>query len=356
MQAGRVAAWRKSLNICRRLSCGWLGQLVLLAAILLYSGPGASEVHFETGFGLRNHNPFLQIYGLPTFKSAWLSTTDKPTFDVYLDLANHADSGENPFERVVIDGESYFLTFAYRARATDWLELGVELPLVAHGDGFMDNGIEGWHDLFGLSNNKRTGPGNVLQFFYERNGQTLVDLSAPASGLGDIQLIAAMPLPRSGALEPFRASLRASLKLPTGDEDQLRGSGAADFALGIHASDEFRVRQHDVAVSAFAGALFLGDRDVLTVPQRETVPYGGVAATWQATGRLGITSQLYAQGRYLESELDELGGNSYQLAVGGNYRLGSRNALLRFALVEDVSDNATTDFALHFSVQWHGGL
>ena len=329
---------------------------MLLAAVALYPVPGASEAHFQSGFGLRNHNPFLQIFGLPTYKSAWLTVADRPTFDISLDLANHADAGENAFERVVIDGESYFLTLAYRARATDWLELGVELPLVAHSDGFMDNGIEGWHDLIGLSNSKRSGPGNALQFFYERNGQTLVDLSSPASGLGDIQLTAAIPLQRSGVLEPFRASLRASLKLPTGDEDQLRGSGAADFALGIHASDEFSVRGHDVALSAFAGALLLGDSDVLAALQRKMVPHGGVAATWQATGRLGITTQLYVQGRYLESALDELGGNSYQLAVGGNYRLRSRNTLLRFALVEDVSDNATTDFALHFSVQWHGGL
>ena len=327
-----------------------------LAAVLLYPVPGASEVHFESGFGLRNHNPFLQIFGLPTYKSAWLTAADKPTLDISLDLANHADAGENAFERVVIDGESYFLTIAYRARATDWLELGVELPFVAHSDGFMDKGIDGWHDLFGLSNSKRSGPGNALQFLYERDGQTLVDFSSPASGLGDIQLTAAMPLRRSGALEPFGVSLRASLKLPTGDDDQLRGSGAADFALGIHAADEFSVRRHDVAVSAFAGALLLGDSGVLAALQRKTVPHGGIAVTWQATERLGITSQLYVQGRYLRSELDELGGNSYQLAVGGNYRLRSRNTLLRFALVEDVSDNATTDFALHFSVQWHGGL
>jgi len=328
---------------------------MLLAAALLYSGPGASEPHFETGFGLRNHNPFLQIFGLPTFKSAGLSTAGKPTFDIHLDLANHADSGETPFERVVIDGESYFLTIAYRARATDWLELGVELPLVAHSDGFMDKGIEGWHDLFGLSNSKRSGPGNALQFFYERDGQTLVDLNSPASGLGDIQLTAAVPLQESDALEPLKVSLRASLKLPTGDDGQLRGSGAADFALGLHASDEFSVRRHAVAVSAFAGALLLGDSDVLAVLQRRTVPYGGVAATWRVTERLGITSQLYVKGQYLESELEELGGNSYQLAVGGNYRPRRSRTLLRFALVEDVSNNATTDFALHLSIQWYGG-
>ena len=329
---------------------------MLLAAVLLYSHSGATEIRFENGFGLRHHNPFLQIFGLPTFESAWLGVQDKPTFDVRLDLANHADAGESTDERLVIDGETYFLTFEYRARVREWLELGLELPVLAHGDGFMDQGIEGWHELFGLSNSKRSGSGNELYLFYERDGRTLVELNSPAAGVGDIRLTAAVPLRESEAPEDLCMSLRASLKLPTGDDTRLLGSGAPDLAVGVHATGVIPLSSREVIVSAFAGVQLLGDSDVFAMLQRNIVPYGGVATTWQATERLGITAQLYLQGRYVRSELEELGGNSYQLAVGGNYRPRSSNTTLRFAVVEDVSNNATTDFALHFSAQWYGGL
>ena len=329
---------------------------MLLAAVLLYAHAGAAEIRFENGFGLRNHNPFLQIFGLPTFESAWVAAPGKPTLDIRFDLANHADAGQSSGERLVIDGETYFLTIAYRARVREWLELGFELPFVAHGDGFMDEGIEAWHELFGLSNSKRSGPGNELNFSYARDGRTLIELSSPASGVGDVRLTAAVPLQQREAPEHFRVSLRATLKLPTGEAARLLGSGAPDLALGVHSSDVIQVMHHGVIVSAFAGVQLLGDSDVLAALQRNTVPYGGVAATWQATERLGITAQLYLQGRYVRSELEELGGKSYQLAVGGNYRPRGGRTILRFAMVEDVSSNATTDFALHFSAQWRGGL
>ena len=63
-------------------------------------------------------------------------------------------------------------------------------------------------------------------------------------------------------------------------------------------------------------------------------------------------SHLYAQGSYFDSDLEELGGESLQLAVGADYRTRG-GALLRFAIVEDIAANAnaTPDFALHLSVR-----
>ena len=99
----------------------------------------------------------------------------------------------------------------------------------------------------------------------------------------------------------------------------------------------------------------LGDGDILPSIQRSAVPYGGIVATWHATENFAITTQLYAQGAYFDSELKELGGDSVQLAVGGDFRLPKRGLSLSIAVVEDVSANATTDFALHFSLRSIGG-
>ena len=326
------------------------GQVTLLAInLLVCSLPALAETGTTPGFPLRNQNPFLQIFGLPPFQSAFVASAGTTSYDLSLDVANHADAGENTLEQFVSDGETYFLTLSLRRGISKRLELGIDLPVVVHREGFLDPAIERWHDTFGLSNTKRRGPGNQLEFAYTGPGTASYRLSSPSSGIGDIQLTAAVPLRRTTASDGLSVAVRSGIKLPTGSADELHGSGAADFSLGIYASGRRLLWKRDLDISGFAGALLLGDGDVLSDIQRSTVPYGGIAATWHATERLGLTTQLSAQGAYFDSELEELGGDSLQLAVGGDYRLPAEGMSLRFAIVEDVSANATTDFALHFS-------
>ena len=326
------------------------GQVTLLAInLFVCSLPALAEKGITPGFPLRNQNPFLQIFGLPPFQSATLASRGTVRYDLSLDIANHADAGSNGLEQFVTDGETYFFTLSLRRGISERLELGIDLPLVAHAEGVLDRAIESWHDTFGMSNSKRRGPRNQLELSYSGPRTTGYQLSSPRSGIGDIQLTAAVPLKKTNAPDGVSVSVRSSVKLPTGSEDELRGSGAADFSLGIYASGRRLLWNRDLDISGFAGALLLGDGDVLPGIQQSAVPYGGIAATWFATERLGLTTQLYAQGAYFDSELEELGGDSVQLAVGGDYRLPAQGLALRFAVVEDVSANATTDFALHFS-------
>ena len=110
----------------------------------------------------------------------------------------------------------------------------------------------------------------------------------------------------------------------------------------------------DLAYLGFAGVLALGDGDILAEQQRSAVPYGGLAATWHATDQFGITGQLQAQGAYIDSDLDELGGSSIQLSVGGIYRLPRHGVSFRFAIIEDIISDATPDFAVHLAVHVDG--
>lgn len=343
------------MTVLRRRIRDKVCQRVLFAIgfFLLPSAALAGQAHWQ-GFPLRNQNPFLQIFGLPAFQSATLTAEGSPAYDLSLDIANHADDGSNPGEDFVIDGESYFLTLSSRRRLANGMELGIDVPLIAHQHGFLDNAIESWHDTFGMSNTKRRGPADQLYFSYAGNGAGY-ELNSPSFGLGDIQLTAAMPIRERANDGDFDVALRASIKLPTGDADKLLGSGAADFSIGAYVAGTGTLWNRPLRVSGFLGALILGDGDVLTEIQRTTVPYGGIAGNWYASERLTIATQLSAQGAYYDSALKELGGDSLQLAVGGYYRLRDRNASLGFAIVEDVSANATPDFALHVSLRIDGG-
>jgi hypothetical protein len=293
-------------------------------------------------FPLRHHNPFLQIYGLPAFQTAAVASPGGFVVGLSFDITNDADDTQSETEQLIIDGETTSIRLSIRRRFLERLELGVDVPYVRHSGGFLDGSIKGWHDLLGLSNSRREGPDDQLRHSYTRDGTTLVGLDSSVSGIGDVQLSAAFPF--------SKFTVRASIKLPTGDAEKLTGSGATDVSLGVYASRVYQFFERDLGVSGFVGALALGDGDVLPELQRSLVPYGGLALRWQATERFGLATQLSIQGSYFDTDFDDIGGNTLQLGFGADYRAG--DFLWRFAIAEDLNAQATADFAMQLSVRY----
>jgi hypothetical protein len=321
-------------------------RIILSVALMTCSVLNAhGEDYLADAFPIRNHNPILQIFGLPAFQTADLVAPDGFEFGVRYDIANDADDADRLNERLVIDAESQVLSLSLRRRIGERFELGVDVPYVSHSEGFLDSVIYDFHNLVGLPNSNRDGPTDQYRLFFERQGTVLFDTAAPTSGLGDVQFSAAMQL--------GKATLRAAVKAPTGDPDKLTGSGAVDLSLGIYGGSVTSFFDRDLSYSGFAGLLALGDGEILPALQRSTVPYGGAALRWQMTERLALATQLYVQGPYFDANLDELGGTTFQLAFGADIRL--QGTLLRFAIIEDVAAGAAPDFALHLSFRSFGG-
>lgn len=339
-----------SRQVCERV--GRL-LLVIVGLVVLPSSASSGEADVQW-FPLRNNNPFLQIYGLPPFQDGTLAADGEFKFSASLDIANHADAGLADTESIIFDGESYFLVLSMRYGATRWLELGIDLPLVSHTDGIFDNAIESWHDLWGMSNTKRSGPSNQLRFIYENPSVSNYELTTPSSGIGDVQVTAAIPIKRPGTQGDSAFALRSSIKIPTGEAGTLRGSGAFDFSLGLYATNFGTFVKRELQFSGFAGVLLPGEGDLFPTLQHSAVAFGGVGARWPLTDKFSIAAQTYAQGSYLESDLDEIGGSSVQIALGGTYRFPRKRVELAFALVEDVISDATADVAFHFSVRVYG--
>ena len=330
----------------------FFARTIIALPLLLISLPGwGGDVD---SFALRNHHPFLHIYGLPPLQGATLVERGNTDFGFAFTIVNNAEIKDTDAESIRLDGETYFADFRLRRRVHERLEIGVDIPFVKHSPGVLDGAIFDWHDLWGMSNSKRDGASNELNYRYLNNGTVERQVTSSSSGIGDVQLSAAIPF-FMGDDPAKKLAMRFSLKLPTGDSDDLHGSGAVDAALGLYAQDSATMFGRHLAYTGFAGVLALGDGDVLTAQQKSAVPYGGVAATWHVTEQLGITGQLQAQGAYIDSDLDELGGSSIQLAVGGVYTLPRHGISLRFALIEDVISDATPDFGVHLAVHVSGG-
>ncbi len=313
-----------------------------LACIVLLLGSGVAAAADESSapIPLRNHNPFLQIYGLPAFQSAALGS------DVSLgyDIANDADDKLLPGETLIIDSESQVLSLGLRRRIGQRVELRLDVPWVRHSGGFLDGAIKDWHSVLGLSNSAREIPNDQFELLYERGGTTYFDLSSPTSGIGDIRLSVAYAWPA--------VTLRAGIKFPTGDAASLTGSGATDLSIAAYHDRRASFLQRELEYSGFAGVLALGDGDVLSEFQRDTVPFGGFALRWHATERFAVTTQWYVQGSYFDIDIDEIGGTTLQLGVGADYRFD--RFVLTLAIAEDIIGAAAPDFAAHLSIRYFG--
>jgi hypothetical protein len=341
---------RAKIDRMRRMN---LTRAIIALPLLVISVPVWSS-SVET-FALRNQHPFLHIYGLPPVQDAVLTERGKTEYGFAFTLINNAEIKDTDTESIRLDGETYFADLRLRRRVHERLEIGIDVPFVKHSPGVLDDAIFNWHDFWGMSNSKRDGANNELDYRYLNNGSLERQISSSSSGIGDVQLSAAVPVLTGNDDSSRHVAMRFSLKLPTGDSDDMHGSGAVDAALGLYAQDSATMLGKDLAYAGFAGVILLGDGDVLGAQQKSAVPYGGVAATWHATEQFGITAQLQAQGAYIDSDLDELGGSSIQLAVGGSYRLPRHGVSFRLALIEDVISDATPDFGLHFGVHVSGG-
>ncbi|HSG97915.1 MAG TPA: DUF3187 family protein [Woeseiaceae bacterium] len=321
-------------------------RIISIILLVCCGAPAAGDEVPVDAFPLRSHNPVLQVFGLPAFQTHELVMPGGIDFSIGYDVANDADDADRPPEFLIIDAETQVLNLAIRRRFGERFELGLDIPFVRHSGGSFDSLIYNFHDFIGLSNSMRDGPDDQFRLLFERDGLTLLDLSSPESGIGDVQLTGAM---RFGSF-----ALRGSVKAPTGDAAKLTGSGAMDVSLGIHGGGTTTLWDRDLSFSGFAGVLALGDGDVMPEFQRSAVPYGGAALRWHVTQRLALATQLYAQGPYFDIDLDELGGNTFQLAFGGDYVFPRQKLLLRVAIAEDIAAAAAPDFALHLSIRRYG--
>lgn len=302
-------------------------------------------------FYLHNSNPLLQTLGAPAMQGGELTPGGALAHRWVFSLTNHADTSVVNGEEVELDGESYVLELALRYGVGSKLELGVDLPLVAHADGVFDNLIEGFHDLVGLSNHEREGPPNVLRFFYQRNGVTGFDIDDAGVGLGDVRLAAAYSLAEG---DGRALAIRAQAELPTGDAEQLRGNGAVDLSVVLDATDRRTFAGSRTSLFGRIGLVAPGDGDVLSELQEDWVPLASAGLAWQWTERTSLQAQVDFEGSYLDTELEPL-GSSTKVTVGGSHQFGEGGPRLSIALIEDLFSDATPDFGLYVSLTMHHG-
>ena len=332
----------KRLRIYIAVAMGW-------GALFFPPSLPAAEI---TPFYTQNQSPVIQIFGLPSIGEPSLVPARKADLRFTVDLTNHFIEDQNQRESIILDGQRTRISLDARYGISKNFEFGLAIPYIIEGGGFTDGFIDWYHNTFGFpAGGRDQAPKNRLLYQYQKDRQVLLKVNKSSNGIGDIQLMGGFQLYQS-TVKPSRAiSLRASLKLPTGDSQQLHGSGSTDLSLWVTAGEDFRPGIGHMTLFGAGGVMGMTDGDVLKDQQRNWVGFGVLGLGWSPAR--WIAFKIQANGHtsfYKDSGLEELNAGSVQLTIGGTLSF-SKNINLDLGVTEDPLNRASPDVVFHLALR-----
>jgi hypothetical protein len=257
-------------------------------------------------------------------EGASLVPKGRHAFSMYAITSSHSTNEDNGEEMLTLDGETTRVEFRYRYGISERLEIGVRLPYVWHESGSLDSFVESWHQAFGLPSGSRVRrEEDQLEFSYLDTTGTQFDFQRNSNGVGDLRFIAGWRLTDG---PNHRSALRFGLKLPTGDSDDLHGSGG--------------------------NVNFVGEPDLLPDRYNEIIGQFSTGAGFQLSDSIELRLQAVARSATHDSSIEILGQDSAWLTFGGNIRL-SANYELSLAITEDLNVRAAPDFSFLIGLQYN---
>jgi Protein of unknown function (DUF3187) len=329
------------------------GRLSLLAVLLICQVAPCLAADMEiTPFRTINQSPLVQIFGLPAESSATVTPSGLMTVSLTQDIASEYTVSRTASEQIVLDGESYRWTLAARYGLFDRFEVGVEIPYILYGGGFLDGFIVDWHSAFGLPQGGRdSAPRDRLSYRYSKNGVQKLRMEHAGSGIGDIVFSGGMNLyDDHDSTVHDSLALRSSIKVPTGDSGSLRGSGSTDFTLALCGGMNNFTEWGSLGLFGSVGGLALTRGDVLADQQNSLAGFGTLGLGWGPAEWISFKVQLNAHtALYHDSTLDELSKTALMLTGGGALKLPG-DYLLDIGVSEDVAVSTAPDVAFHLGL------
>ena len=330
-----------------------------LAVFMFLPGAAVSEEadwrDMATPLRTVNLNPFHLLYGVPASAGARVMPSGTSEAIASLDIASHLRAGSSGSERVLIDGETWRQALTLRHGLGEGWELLVDVPAVSHSGGVFDGFIENWHDAFGLPQGDRDrAPRDRLALFYADGGGTRFDIDRDVRSLGDASLGVGYALPSS----PFSNDgmvVRAMIKLPSGDEGALAGSGGYSASAWAETSGAFpgsavsRRWLYAATLGVLAGEAPEGLSDI----GGRFIVFGRFGVTWRALEDLDLTVQIDAHSSpYGASALSPLSDAAVMPGLGGTLRITEHMALEVAVTEDDGTRHAAPDIGLHVAMRW----
>ena len=316
-------------------------------AVVLLMLPCHSAAAEIRAFHNINQSPFKQIFGLPSLDNSPLVEAYKWCLNMNVNISNTYDISVSAQESIEIDVETFRGSLLASYGLRDNWQLSVEVPYIRYDDGFLDNFIYNWHDFFNLSQNGRTkDKSNQLHIAYMSNSNSLFAMHDAGAGLGDIRLNSAYSLPWGKRTFIFSTEV----KFPTGDFYKLTGSGGYDFSVGLLLNDPQSLGEYGITVFGGVAGVFLGDIDgELSAVQNDFAIVGRLGIGWQVTKLIQLKMQLDGLTALYDSELKQLGDESFQVIMGGSLCF-TDNVYLDISVAENINSATGVDVAFQLGL------
>jgi hypothetical protein len=319
------------------LSLSRLGLLPLLAAA------GTAAAQQAEPLEIRNLNPLVAIFGLPP----WDVPTEGRRLEASFDVANHYRLSLRNGELLVLDGETTRTAVSFTQGVAERWSIGAEVPIFHVSGGVLDDLIDGWHSTFALPDGGRNNrPEGELLFVMGNQAGPFFELDEPQTGLGDVQLTVARSF---GSSDGF--VLQAAVKLATGDEEMLAGSGSTDWSLTFMRSRPLPMRKRASGYFWGIGVVHAGDPTLIDFASEEWVYTAILGGTWQPWRRFGLKAQLDYHSPFYNSPLEEIGEAAIQASLGAWMSRNDRS-WLEFGIVEDLEVSTAPDVVLKIAAHW----
>ena len=299
-------------------------------------------------FQQRSQHVYNAVFGLPTVAPRLVQTLE---WQVGLEYSNQFAGGSAGAENLVIDGETARLTLNHRQRLGSCWQFEATVPLISHNGGVFDRAIDDWHSFFGFPDaNRDAVEFNRLTYQYSDQDGVRQSITSPQSGIGDVQLAVQRALGCNATADSTAADamIRVGIKLPTGNPNELRGSGEVDLYADWQSPMWTNGGRWHAGTAV--GVLFNGDTDRFA-EQRNLSVYGSVGAQFAVNHRFRLIAQVDAHSAFYKSALTELGDPAVNLAVGARYLQGT-SYTYEFSISEDIAVDTTPDIVARLALTY----
>jgi len=331
---------------------GLLRRVLLTTWVLVCSAfPGLGHGQLISPLSVTNSSPIALIQGIPAMNQSTILPPNETMVRVDYSVASHYTLDNSSTEQVLFDGETRRATLSIKKGIARHWDVEILLPYVSHNGGGLDGFIDNWHEVFGLPQGGRNKvANNQLKYFYQKNGETRLDITSASSGVGDAQLVFSRRLNSPALPQWEQIVFKSALKLPTGDADRLLGSGAPGLAVWLAANSRTQWFGFEGSHYGSFGAVIMGKGDVLPGQQRGFAVFGELGSGARVSRYIVLQAQLNAHSSlYSGSEFVEINSMALQLTLGGNVEI-NRDWRVDVGVAEDLLVHASPDVIFHLGV------
>ena len=239
-----------------------------------------------------------------------------------------------------IDLETAMTDFQFKRLVGRKTEIGLDIPIIRYGPGFMDGAINDYHGLLGLHNaySRNDRPRNQFLLQITHNGEIVIQGEPGKTALGDIMVEVKQVL-YDNRVSPI-ISLQAFLNVPTGDADSAFGSGKTNGGIAVLINEKLR---SDVMLYLNAGIGLIDKLEAIKEVKLRNYYYGGVGLEWLYSKSISLNAQMVIQSSpFPKSRVYFIDYPSILGSFGGRYKVDALSSL-GIAFTEDPDASGAPD-------------